>query len=394
MSNVNSNVDRADVGAPLPIRFDRRRFLVAAAVMGAVGAGAGVAVRELPIDDERGRAEYEEAVRATWRHSDSTDLPWPAAQRELVRYGILAANNHNSQPWRFRLLDRSIGILPEFGPAGPAGDFDGHQLFASLGCAAENMVQAAAAFGYRAIPSYRAATSDIQVDFYAETRRRTVLFDAIPQRQSTAADFDGRPVASEHLRLLEAAGTDDGVKILLLTERRQVDQIVAYMSEATSALIARPSFSSGFPPLMRFTYREALATRDGMFVKPAGLPVLPEAVGRFIFSRPAFLEAFMRTFERQARSSAGIAVFVSERNDRPHWVAAGRCCQRFCLQATALGIRSAFVNPQLDLPDVRGQLASYLGIGRRRPDLVLRFGYGRELPRSLRRPVEQVIVEA
>jgi hypothetical protein len=43
------------------------------------------------------------------------------------------------------------------------------------------------------------------------------------------------------------------------------------------------------------------------------------------------------------------------------------------------------------VPRVREQFAAYLGTGGRRPDLVVRFGTGPELPRSLRRPAEQVI---
>jgi hypothetical protein len=87
-------------------------------------------------------------------------------------------------------------------------------------------------------------------------------------------------------------------------------------------------------------------------------------------------------------------VFVSDRNEPAGWVEAGRCCQRFALQATALRLRHAFINQPVEVAAVRGQFATYLGIGGRRPDLVMRFGYGPELPKSLRRPVERVILEA
>ena len=50
-----------------------------------------------------------------------------------------------------------------------------------------------------------------------------------------------------------------------------------------------------------------------------------------------------------------------------------------------------FYYPQpVEVPAIRGQFARYLGIGDRRPDLVMRFGFGAELPKSLRRPVGQV----
>ena len=95
--------------------------------------------------------------------------------------------------------------------------------------------------------------------------------------------------------------------------------------------------------------------------------------------------------EAQLRSSSGVAVFISEKNNPESWIASGRSSQRFALRATALGIRHCFVNQPVEVPIVRGQFAAYLGVGSRRPDLVMRFGYGAELPRSLRRPVNQVL---
>jgi hypothetical protein len=77
--------------------------------------------------------------------------------------------------------------------------------------------------------------------------------------------------------------------------------------------------------------------------------------------------------------------------DQAHWVEVGRACQRFALQATALGLKQAFINQPVEVPQVRQQFASFLGIGDRLPDLVLRFGFGPELPKSLRRPVEQLM---
>ena len=129
-----------------------------------------------------------------------------------------------------------------------------------------------------------------------------------------------------------------------------------------------------------------------MFSKSSGNPVLPDWIGRLILNLVFTKEAENRNYESQLRSSAGVAVFVSDKNEPAYWAEAGRCSQRFALQATALQLRHAFINQPVEVPAVRGQFATYLGIGDRRPDLVMRFGYGPELPRSLRRPVEHVIL--
>jgi len=66
--------------------------------------------------------------------------------------------------------------------------------------------------------------------------------------------------------------------------------------------------------------------------------------------------------------------------------------ERFALQATALGIRNAFVNQPVEVSSVRPQFAEALGVANRRPDLVVRFGRGPTLPMSMRRPVESVLI--
>jgi len=73
-------------------------------------------------------------------------------------------------------------------------------------------------------------------------------------------------------------------------------------------------------------------------------------------------------------------------------MAVGRCFQRFALQATVLGIRTAHINQPVEVAALRSKFASAMGIGNRRPDLVVRFGHGPLMPRSRRRPVDDVII--
>lgn len=65
--------------------------------------------------------------------------------------------------------------------------------------------------------------------------------------------------------------------------------------------------------------------------------------------------------------------------------------QRLALEATALGLKHAYVNQPVEVARLRPDLAALIGENGRRPDLVIRFGYGPEMPFSLRRPVEAVL---
>jgi len=77
------------------------------------------------------------AVRSVPQHAPET--------HDLVRYATLAANSHNTQPWRFRARLHGIDIEADRTRRLAVVDPDDHHLFASLGCAAENLLIAAGA---------------------------------------------------------------------------------------------------------------------------------------------------------------------------------------------------------------------------------------------------------
>ena len=123
----------------------------------------------------------------------------------------------------------------------------------------------------------------------------------------------------------------------------------------------------------------------------SGTASLPSWLGRPLFPWLLRTDAENRKYAAQIGSSAGIAVFTGERADPEHWTRVGRSFQRFALQATALGIRTAHVNQPVEVAALRPELAGLLGLGDARPDLVVRFGYAPALPMSMRRPVAAVL---
>lgn len=94
------------------------------------------------------------------------------------------------------------------------------------------------------------------------------------------------------------------------------------------------------------------------------------------------------------RSSPGAVVVASDADDKAAWVRTGQVYERLALQMTALNIKSAFLNQPIEVAELRSQFQRALGLAAAQPQLLLRFGYAPALPRSLRRPVEQVLVQA
>lgn len=342
-----------------------------------------------------GDLSYTEAVARTWRPGPPVSTVRGPLQEELVRCATLAPSSHNTQCWSFAVQENAMSVLPDLSRRCPAVDPDDHHLFVSLGCATENLVQAALAHGLQADATFDAtAGGAVRVRLDPTRAAASDLFKAIFARQCTRAEFDGQAVSADELKLLERAGTGRGVQLLILSEKAAMEKMLAQVLAANTVQMDDPAFVDEFKHWIRFGDAEAVRTGDGLFTRASGNLAVPRWLGERLFSSFFTAKSENDKYAKQVRSSAGIAVFVSERNDAAHWVEVGRCYQRFALQATALGIRNAFLNQPVEVASMRPQLARDLGLGARRPDLVVRFGRGAEMPRSLRRPVSAVLTRA
>jgi nitroreductase len=349
---------------------------------------AGVGGTYFVLRDMGSMAEYNTAIAAA-----RAALQQAPDMRDLIRYAALAASGHNTQPWLFRIGEGRIDILPDFSRRTPVVDPDDHHLFASLGCAAENLALAAGARGrpgeLRFEPS---GEGSVAFAFGGGSETSSALFDAIPMRQSTRSDYDGKPVSPPDLQALAAAAAVPGVNLILITDRAQIDRVRDLVVAGNSAQMSDPAFVRELKAWLRFSPRQAIATGDGLFSASTGNPTLPAWLGPSMFDWVFKAGAENDKYARQLASSAGIAVFVSQKDDREHWVLAGRACQRFALQATALGLKHAFVNQPVEVAELRPELASFIGLPGRRPNLVMRFGLGPALAFSARRPVESIML--
>ncbi|NJK63319.1 MAG: Tat pathway signal protein [Synechococcaceae cyanobacterium SM2_3_1] len=339
------------------------------------------------------KGRYNDAVRDTWRHTPNNSIiDLDTVNRELVRYATLAASSHNTQCWKFAIAEHTISILPDWTRRCPAVDPDDHHLFVSLGCAAENLIHAAQAFGKHGFAHFDTIDDRVKITLEPSKIISSDLFNAIPQRQCSRVEYDGRKLSTADLGSLEVAGQGNGVRILLITEKAQIENILEYVVQGNTAQINDRAFVKELKSWIRFSHDEVLRKRDGLFAGSSGNPIVPRWLGMRLLNLFFTTKSENAKYAKHIRSSAGIAVFVSERNDKEHWVETGRCYERFALQATALGIKNAFLNQPVEVLSLRQQFATYLNIGDLSPDLVVRFGYGTETSRSLRRPVESVVL--
>lgn len=313
--------------------------------------------------------------------------------KELIRHATLAASSHNTQPWRFRIHDNSITILPDFSRRCPVVDPDDSHLYKSLGCAAENLVHAAAAQGFLADVRFDPGVDGVIVLLQRDaSAHATDLYRAITRRQCVKTAYDGTPLTAAELEVLKKAGEGRNVRAMMLLSTDQKDTVIDYVTQGNVAQLTDRAFRDELVSWIRFTPGEAIRSGDGLSGRTSGQPALPRWLAKRMMGLVLTAKRQAETDAAHIRSSAGVAVFVSRQNDKAGWVETGRAYERFALQATAIDVRTAFINQPIEVRKLRPQFESWLNLNGEHALLMVRFGHGPAAPFSLRRPVDDLML--
>lgn len=360
-----------------------------------IHAGAALVATPLSLQGCNSSSEsgsYEAAVKQIWQPATGKFESAQALRHELVRYATLAPSGHNTQSWKFHVEQDAISILPDFTRRTPVVDPDDHHLFVSLGCALENLAQASLAFGLKSLAQFDAAKDVVTVKLAQTAASSSPLFKAITDRQCTRGLFDAKPLSVLELKALEFAGTGDGVSVVLFTATPEMEKLLDFVTQGNTAQLNDAAFVKELKYWLRFGASDAIETGDGLYSATSGNPSVPRWLGSPMFDILFSAKSENDKYASQVRSSSGIAVFVSEVNDKAHWIEAGRCYERFALLATSISVRNAMLNQAVEVPAQRQKLADFLGIKSGRPNLVVRFGRGAKMPSSLRRSPGSVLI--
>jgi len=362
-----------------PRSIGRRDFLKLLAV-GSLAAAGGYTLYEFAP-----WLNYESQAQQIWLANENDPL------RSLVQSATLAASGHNTQPWKFAIRADAIEIHPDSSRQLPGVDPQQRELWISLGCALENLLLAARAAGYAAEVAYPDTADVIRVSLTPDSPQPDPLFDAIPWRQNTRSEYDRQPIPGPDLDRILSLPREPGVSLRLVTTPAEMELLVDYVNQGNLTQYADPAFVAELIDWLRFNKKDALAALDGLYSVCSGNPEVPGWLGRMFVEgtqpqQQADLDA------RKLRSSSAAVLIASETDEKSAWVRTGQVYERLALQLTALGIKSAFLNQPIEVAPLRAQFQNAVGLGPSSPQLLLRIGYAAALPRSLRRPLEQVLM--
>jgi hypothetical protein len=184
---------------------------------------------------------------------------------------------------------------------------------------------------------------------------------------------------------------EPGVALQFATNPTAMETFLEYVNLGNWAQYAEPAFVDELIAWLRFNKKEALSTLDGLYSICSGNPQVPRFMGKmFVAGTKPQQQADVDA--AKFRTSPVAVVVASEADDKVSWVRTGQVYERLALKMTSLNIKSAFLNQPIEVSTLRGQFQSAIELGSSLPQLLVRFGYAEAMPKSLRRPVEQVLM--
>lgn len=317
--------------------------------------------------------------------------PGASALREVVGLACLAPSVHNTQPWRWRIVDdQTLELRADRGRQLSAADPDGRSLVISCGAAVHHAVAGAQALGMRADVQLRPEPADD--DLLARLRVGTgpVPVDArsrlelLEQRCTDRRRFTAWPVPEARLRELADAAAGWGAAVLPITgaaTRLRAELLVQRAQELQSL------DDDVVEEQRRWLDHSRVDGIPATTAAPARSP-RHEHPDRF---RPDPPPEEPRLLE----SSDALMVLCSAREDQGAWLRAGQSLSALWLEAVRGGLSVVPLSQVVEVPETRRDLRLDVLGGLSHPQLLLRVGWQeisrRGQRRTPRRPLAEVL---
>lgn len=326
----------------------------------------------------------------------ATSTEWSKARlRALVELAILAPSSHNTQPWLFRIRDGSVEVHADRSRTTPVVDPDNRELIISCGAAVGFLRLAMRASGFEGVvermPS--SGTPDLLAIVrpgapHAMVAEDAALIEPMRSRRTNRRAFEPRPIAPALLAHLAESVRREGAWARVLTGEREKHTVADLVADGDRRQADDPAFRRELAEWIRSNHSRA---GDGIPGYTQGIGDLASLAGPWIIRTFDWGDGRAATDRQLAEGSPALVVLGTDDDTQEAWVRTGEALARMLLLATLHGLSASFLNQPIEIPELRRKLADALGLSGV-PQLVLRLGYGPEVPPTPRRDLEDVLL--
>jgi hypothetical protein len=387
----------------------RREFLVksgtvitAAAFAGVIG-GAGKV-----LADSRGPSGRSDGGK----RPDPDMFAQPVMK--AIALGISAPNSHNTQAWKFRVLDDfTMHLYVDEKRLLPATDPPARQIHMSAGCFLETMAHGATLFGYEAGVVLFPEGYSSGLDFGGKPVAKVALKKAgsapsplahyITRRQTSRVAYTGDMLTDSEFQGLKTLSGDHHGELLFYN--RDLSGFLDVFYEAFAMESRTYATNEETRRWFRFSEEKRREKRDGLSVPQGGVGGLAKVFAEAslkdgdekTWHGEKSIEGSLKNFKKGLESSKGIVIWKTKTNGFEDWVRSGMDYAKFSLAMTKMGFYAHPCNQVIqEYPEMNALRARFDSMMRvREPEkiqMIVRIGRSKAPYYSYRRNVDDFLI--
>ena len=221
--------------------------------------------------------------------------------------------------------------------------------------------------------------------------------ELLERRRTARGAYDGRPAGADALSALHAVAAEEGHEAQFTSDRELVGWVVGLNADTLFFDLDDDRTRAEIGRWIRTSAADARRAGDGF--SPAALGFPGPLVSLFffrhrLFRTPAVRRLVRRFFLWTTRGTATVGWLRGAWATPQDWFAAGRMLMRFWLELTQHGLYLQPFGSVITNERAHSLMAEKLQVDEPDGDvwLLLRIGYCRTPPRSLRRPTTEVLI--
>lgn len=310
--------------------------------------------------------------------------------RAALTLATQAPSVHNTQPWWWRVGEKSLHLYSNTDLQLHSTDPDGRDLMISCGISLNHCVVAFAALGWLAkvhrFPNAAGNNHLAAIELVRHTAADVdiALAAAIPRRRTDRRHYSSRPVPAEDITLMGARAARAGVMLRKVEALTHLSALVAQAAQRHTESL---------------DYLYELSRWSGRYASQAGVPArnTPQqdaaaAIPRRVFAGPALHES---AGPGPTRDNAVVLALGTRDDHALARLRAGEATSLVLLTATALGLASCPITEPLEITEIREEVRADVFGTSGFPQMLLRIGWPPAnpdpLPTTPRRPLDDVV---
>lgn len=316
----------------------------------------------------------------------------------FIQAGILAANIHNTQPWKFEIEKNVLYIYPDKKYQLQEADPQANNLFISLGCCATNIECAAAYHNYKSAIKLlnHQKNISIQITFSFvqsknnEMKELAKLSTFIAKRFSNKYQYLNKPINPSILDKISAIRQEES-KTLISNDPPIIRATAKYQERAIKNLVKKKKFAKELSTWLRLNNTKSY---DGMPGFVVGLNPIQAQIGKFFLNKiPQAMYLLAKKDKSLIERSPAIGLITTSKNDLYSYFIVGKMYEKIVLTSFSQGIFCTPMHSIIEDKEGFTQLKKVFNLNTTKPAFFFRLGYSNIKPyHTPRKDIKKVLL--